>query len=291
MVVEVEIAAVDLVGNRGVVATLSDRVGESTATLDDPGDPTGESLEGIGFSRESAPIDGEESAQLASEDAPITAAAAYTENNCVGTPSPCGTYNGRAAAAYARYWYSRRSSSYPRFGNDCTNFISQALRAGGMRFMRAGGNNDPVPSVPTFLDEYEKGEGSWWSAKLVQGSGTAPIYHWTHSWSLAETSHDRILEYDIGVVLGSTARLRAGDLVYYRFRGSDGEFPTEHGRWTHAAIVTRVTKQGAWIAQHTSDYERTLGDVFARLRATQGVRGVDWRVAIVRPTRTEYDIG
>jgi hypothetical protein len=44
-------------------------------------------------------------------------------------------YNGAAAAAYADTYWQRYNSAYPSFANsggDCTNFVSQALFAGGI---------------------------------------------------------------------------------------------------------------------------------------------------------------
>jgi hypothetical protein len=40
-------------------------------------------------------------------------------------------FNRDAAAAYARKWALSTHGDYPRFDNDCTNFVSQALLAGG----------------------------------------------------------------------------------------------------------------------------------------------------------------
>jgi hypothetical protein len=42
-----------------------------------------------------------------------------------------GTFNWDAAAAYARKWARSYNPDYTQFTNDCTNFISQCLRAGG----------------------------------------------------------------------------------------------------------------------------------------------------------------
>lgn len=40
-------------------------------------------------------------------------------------------YNGGAAAAYADQWAQKRNGAWPAYGNDCTNFLSQAMNAGG----------------------------------------------------------------------------------------------------------------------------------------------------------------
>ena len=40
-------------------------------------------------------------------------------------------YNYQAMMDYAYNWAYGRNSAYPNYGNDCTNFVSQAMEAGG----------------------------------------------------------------------------------------------------------------------------------------------------------------
>jgi hypothetical protein len=102
----------------------------------------------------------------------------YSETLC---PSkyPCGKYKGASAASYAKTWdlngeseeeasinSNRQYYYYGGDGGDCTNFASQALKAGGMRFMRAHGSNDPNGDAHTEEENeaiFLKGQGSWWS--------------------------------------------------------------------------------------------------------------------------------
>lgn len=46
-------------------------------------------------------------------------------------------YNRHAAVVYAKQWALGHNPQYPYFANngDCTNFVSQALRAGGLSFI------------------------------------------------------------------------------------------------------------------------------------------------------------
>lgn len=101
----------------------------------------------------------------------------YQEILCAGPTNPCGTYDGRAAAAYAvRFNLTQcgtsdscaqreRNHDYDYFGGrggDCTNFASQALKAGGMRFMRARGVTTTNANRAGF-DKYLDGPGAWWA--------------------------------------------------------------------------------------------------------------------------------
>lgn len=214
---------------------------------------------------------------------PIAVTAATSpEVNC-GSGATCGTYDGRAAGAYAHQYWRNYNDRYPRFSNDCTNFVSQALKAGGLKFMRTGGYNSPTPTASEFVDHFRRGTGSWWSARLSNSAG-GYMYRYTASWVRATESYERFLEYGAAVTVDRAA-LRHGDILYY-------QFPDGGGRWTHAAIISRITRSGPIVAQHTTDLEEPLADVIKRLsekwesKPNQGV----WRITAIRPTRTAYNI-
>ena len=69
-----------------------------------------------------------------------------------------GNYNRSAAVAYADQWALSRNSNYPQFGNDCTNFASQVLQAGGYPQTNPGSYFTCDPSLwyqPFFVN-------MWW---------------------------------------------------------------------------------------------------------------------------------
>jgi len=76
-------------------------------------------------------------------------------------------------------------------------------------------------------------------------------------------------------------------------RGDYPNFDPPHGAWTHASIVTRITRNGPRFAQHTTDYEKSWANIKRDLTArfhsgpNQGV----WKVVAVRPLQTAYNIG
>ncbi|WKZ36959.1 MAG: amidase domain-containing protein [Anaerolineales bacterium] len=82
------------------------------------------------------------------------------------TPPPSNGYNRPAAVAYADLWAHDRNEDYPNYGidsdgeqcNDCTNYISQILEAGG------------IPQIPGDNDEfhwytYQNIWGTWFGSK------------------------------------------------------------------------------------------------------------------------------
>lgn len=87
--------------------------------------------------------------------------------------SPCGQFNAADAAKYAEFWGNPshpRNQHYHDYGGDnCTNFVSQVIFAGRVRYMRA----------------FEHGDGSWW---YFSGPPEHPSNAWddTESWRLAD---------------------------------------------------------------------------------------------------------
>jgi hypothetical protein len=281
--IDAEIRATDLAGNAGGLYAASDVAAPSNLTVESFGDPTPGDHDDIDFSDADEPQDGDAPAFApafpARAAAPATAAAAYHEDNCSGA-SPCGTYDRLAAADYASYWWSRRNGDYASYGNDCTNFVSQALKHGGMRFMRTHGFNDPTPATKDYIDNYDQGSGAWWMARIPSG-----IWGWdwrfAPSFTQSQASHDRLLDRAIGRHLLSPERPRAGDVVYYKLKGPD------HG-YTHAAFVTKVTRKKVVVVQHTTDYEDIFANVADRLDRKLG-KG-NWTFVFIRPTHNAYDI-
>ena len=131
-------------------------------------------------------------------------------------------YNGAAAAAYADTYWQRYNSAYPSFANsggDCTNFVSQALYAGGI-MMR--------PS-PTY-----SGDAAWYMVKNKR--------QWTYAvgWVNAQDNSIFALQHlpgvkevasYYGVAPGQMVADNAsqGDIVLYDFNND--------GIYDHEAIV------------------------------------------------------
>jgi Putative amidase domain len=122
-------------------------------------------------------------------------------------------YNGNTAAQYAdTWWNSNNGNQYPSlyFSNDCANFLSQAMRAGGYSEVNPYGST---------TDDHN------WFARVV--AFRPPYYSWTwsHSWSVA--SDLRTFElwhypggWDYGTLPGTgngSTGLSVGDLYFYDF--------------------------------------------------------------------------
>ena len=129
------------------------------------------------------------------------------------------TYNREAAVTYALKWWNSANPAYPVFEDDCTNFISQCLRAGGA----------PMYGYPN------RSKG-WW----LQGD------NWSFSWSVAhslrwfmETSTQGLR----AVRVSDPSQLEIGDIIFYDFNGD--------GRINHSTIVTSMRNGVPYIHAHT----------------------------------------
>lgn len=136
-----------------------------------------------------------------------------------------GGYHADNAVAYAERYWNSVNPVYPHFTDDCTNFISQCLHAGG------------IPML--FSKEKTKG---WW---IRTGKGGV----WSYSWSVA---HSLYLLLKSGgapmraVVKSSPEQLVPGDIICYDFDGN--------GRFQHNTIVVAKDPNNMPLVNaHTTD--------------------------------------
>jgi hypothetical protein len=157
------------------------------------------------------------------------------------TASAAAAYDGAAAAAYAdTYWQSYNPAwpSFARKGGDCTNFVSQALDAGGIA-MR------PSPLY--------SGDAAWYMARS-KGN------HWSYalSWinaqdqSIFALQHlpgvTQVADYT-GVAPGEVVSDNAaqGDIVLYDWN--------DDGVYDHEAIIVASSDGTTWdlVDAHTNN--------------------------------------
>ena len=203
-----------------------------------------------------------------------------------GSPVDNSGYNRTQAAAYANQYGENANSAYRKLGEDCTNFISQCLYAGGMSMI-----GKPLTSTEANDRARRTNVSNWYYASsyvnIVSDTGIS------HTWSLASNSmyHWGYRNGEIGrgfeFVNFSTSEdvksdyqallqnLKPGDLLYQRAKGVTGS--------NHAAIITRVESYEIYYAEHSgssptatniplsSTLNRYLGDnvsgwAFVRIR-------------------------
>ena len=132
------------------------------------------------------------------------------------------TYNRAAAVAYAERWWNSHNPKFPYFAeDDCTNFISQCLFAGGA----------PMRGQPN------RSRGWWLSSNS-----------WSFSWSTPHGLRWYLAGSTVGLQatqVDSPSKLLLGDLIFYDFQGD--------GRFDHSTIVTNIQNGEPYVNAHTNN--------------------------------------
>ncbi|MGY4690524.1 amidase domain-containing protein [Salibacterium sp. K-3] len=121
-------------------------------------------------------------------------------------------YDRRKAVQYAETWWNDYNPSYEAFTNNCTNFISQCLRAG----------HAPMRGQP------DRSSGWWYEDG-----------NWSYSWAVAHSFHWYLSSSNSGLTAVETEKagsLGLGDVICYDFNGDDN--------WQHSTIVTGFDGNG-----------------------------------------------
>lgn len=145
-------------------------------------------------------------------------------------------YDYAAMATYATKYWSRYNPDYPDFsdagaGGDCTNFVSQALKAGGWQH------------VPGYTTDFHK----WFGNAEIQSDSFVGVneFSWFALSSKRATSLANVYQMDVGDVL---------QLDFDRDGSKD-----------HSMIVTSRSRQGVpYLTYHSTDtYNRSVASIVA----------------------------
>lgn len=152
-------------------------------------------------------------------------------------------YSASDAVKYARTWARWRNPLYNTHRYDCTNFVSQCVKAGGKSMTK------PSP-IPAGLNETSK---YWYSVRYLDGAGNAnePRYKWRESSSftvvgdfysywkskgITTKSYSSKTKLQNGAKIGEVVQLKNGD-----------------GKWFHSIIITGGNKGDRTYCGHSSN--------------------------------------
>lgn len=147
------------------------------------------------------------------------------------TTAKTGGYNYKAMANYLEKYWSNYNSKYRSFsgkGGDCTNFASQALRAGGWK--------DKLG--------WYKNANYWWYNSTNQSRSWSAVNYWaTFAKNSGRTS-----------TLKNVWSLRIGDVLQVKAKGSKTK--------NHTMMVSYVKNGTPYFTYHSSNrYRRSLNQV------------------------------
>lgn len=134
------------------------------------------------------------------------------------------SYDHQAAVKYAERWWNDFHPDYKQFTNNCTNFVSQCLYAGGA----------PMRGIPN--REY-----GWWYENE----------EWSFSWAVAHSLRWYLSGSTEGLQGYEVERpedLEPGDVICYDFQGD--------GRWDHQTIVVAKDVNDMPLVNAHTDHSR-----------------------------------
>ncbi|GHB51443.1 hypothetical protein GCM10010347_21540 [Streptomyces cirratus] len=145
-----------------------------------------------------------------------------------------GTYDYAAMASYAEKYWSNYNPAYRKFtgaGGDCTNFISQALKAGGWK------------AVPGSTSDYR----NWW----YDGTRQSDSWVGANEWAWFTLSNQRAAN------LANVYQTDVGDIVQVDFN--------KDGSKDHSMMVTYRSSAGMpYLTYHsTNTYRKSLASIIA----------------------------
>ncbi|WP_164669652.1 amidase domain-containing protein [Virgibacillus doumboii] len=134
------------------------------------------------------------------------------------------SYDRRAAVQYAERWWNSYNPAYRKFDVDCTNYVSQCLRAGGA----------PMRGAP------DRGNGWWYQSD-----------NWSYSWAVAHSLRWYLSGSTAGLTgkeVDSASDLIPGDVICYDFQGT--------GRFDHNTFVVAKDAYGMPLVNAHTDNSR-----------------------------------
>ncbi|GAA2581388.1 hypothetical protein GCM10010304_23990 [Streptomyces roseoviolaceus] len=169
------------------------------------------------------------------DDTMPNAPRAATTRNPAAAPKTGTTYDYKAMAAYAEKYWNVYNKDYPDFsghgaGGDCTNFVSQSLKAGGWKHM------------PGYVYDYTK----WFGNADIQSDSFVGVNEW--SWFAQNSKRTK--------PLANVYQLEVGDVLQVDF--------DKDGSKDHTMIVTYKSGGEPYVTYHsTNTLRRSVASLVA----------------------------
>jgi hypothetical protein len=189
-------------------------------------------------------------------------------------------YSRTAAVAYAKQWAMTDNPAYGRIEpNDCTNFVSQTLLAGG--WTMAGGSCDD-----------RKSDQAWWfgprQCRWVGGRPWTTEVKASFSWGGAQNLYNHMRAMQRGTAVGAPMDLEPGDILQMDM----GEGHYNAGRIGHSMVVTGRSADDLLLSYHEP---HKADESFAAISSRYpGARWYPWqpssRPATARPAYPGHSI-
>jgi Domain of unknown function (DUF4157)/Putative amidase domain len=216
--------------------------------------------EGIGHPGDAYEREAEQMADgMSAEPSSVDRCPSRAPESLLADTSAVQLFSGSSAASYAKTWAIRTNPKYGRFPrDDCTNFVSQAMDAGGW-IQIAGSNRCDLRKTDSVWWFKFGACFSWPKAFLMPllGPVVGPVYsfpviHASHTWAGAHNFFKFLKASGRGTLATTISDLEPGDVLQ-----------RDHGDGTmhHSMVVTEKGKDVVggksipqlWLSYHTSD--------------------------------------
>ncbi len=204
--------------------------------------------------------------------------AAFTQV-CPKAKKVCGIWtrkNTEAAYQYAKEWAERPNPQFHQEENDCADYVSQLLHAGGMQMLRA----------------YEYGTDSWW-AQLVPVQYPHYIPNHSESWVLVEKLYHQLRNTGVARPLRATETPHAGDIVFFHWGPEKkilnhvGMIVAGNNHNPSTEIFTSHTANRRWsMEEEGKAIGRYLHELDHSIAPNEIARKDHWEWYILRPIHT-----
>lgn len=133
-------------------------------------------------------------------------------------------YYRQQAVQYAEKYWNSHNPRYRLFSDDCTNFVSQVLHAGGLSMEFTGSQTS-----------------GWW----YQHQGGKQD-RWSYSWTVAHSLYHYLNQGKRARRVEHAEQLEIGDVICYDWEGD--------GKWNHNTVVTLIDAVGIpFVTAHSAN--------------------------------------
>ncbi|UOE94593.1 amidase domain-containing protein [Alkalihalobacillus sp. LMS39] len=154
------------------------------------------------------------------------------------------SYNPTAAVNYAKEYYNKRNPNYKSHSKNCTNFVSQAIHAGGKSEKKPSPVPDGINSTTTHWYN-----DSYWGCTVnnnctmrsKESSSWINVVDFYSYWRNNQ-GHSTVSSGSKTTIINNS---RVGDVI---------QLKNSSGRWFHSVIVTGKRNGTIYISSNTSDY-------------------------------------
>ncbi|MCB6993889.1 amidase domain-containing protein [bacterium 210820-DFI.6.37] len=150
------------------------------------------------------------------------------------------SYSDSKAVNYAKKYGNSYNSQYNKYSADCTNFVSQCVKAGGKSMTKPS-------TIPTGVKDTTK---YWYSVRYLTGNNEMH-YNWKESSSFIRVSDFYTYWKNKGITTASYStktKLQNGAAI-----GDVVQLKNGNGKWYHSIIITGGSKGNRTYSGHSNN--------------------------------------